>query len=110
MRSLFALVLLGASFGVLAESSMPGGAPPGPPPEALAACNGKAAGAACTFRTPRGDSMSGTCAAPPPRDGKQPPAGNPPGARGEGAEAPPPPREAGAALSCRPANPPPRPG
>jgi hypothetical protein len=33
----------------------------GPPPEALEACKGKAAGAAVEMTTPRGDVVKGTC-------------------------------------------------
>nr|WP_315466388.1 hypothetical protein [uncultured Rhodoferax sp.] len=40
-----------------------GGPPGGPPPEALAACKSLAAGAACSFTTPRG-AETGTCSAP----------------------------------------------
>lgn len=36
----------------------------GPPAEALAACKGKAAGAECSFQSPHGDNVSGTCFAP----------------------------------------------
>ncbi|GEM_PF-4840984 len=36
----------------------------GPPPEALAACEGKSSGAECSFQSPRGDTVSGTCFAP----------------------------------------------
>lgn len=36
----------------------------GPPPEALAACKGKSSGAECSFQSPRGDNVSGTCFAP----------------------------------------------
>jgi hypothetical protein len=36
----------------------------GPPPQALAACQSQAAAAACSFTTPRGDSLAGTCWAP----------------------------------------------
>lgn len=110
MRHLLAIALLGFSFAVIAEAPRPSGpppdGPPGPPPEAVAACSGRTQGAACSFKTPRGDQMSGTCAAPPAP-------GNPPGGRGEAASPPPPlPRDAGVtqSLSCRPANPPPRPG
>lgn len=39
----------------------------GPPPEAIAACKGKASGAACSFTGRRGEALSGTCFAPPPR-------------------------------------------
>lgn len=86
MRHLLAIALLGFSFSVIAEAQRPSG----PPPEALAACSGKTQGAACSFKTPRGDQMNGTCALPPA-----------PGGRGEAGATP--------ALSCRPANPSPRP-
>lgn len=33
----------------------------GPPPQATEACQGKNAQAACSFVTPRGDTISGTC-------------------------------------------------
>lgn len=33
----------------------------GPPPEAIAACEGQSEGAACSFETPRGDTLEGTC-------------------------------------------------
>lgn len=39
----------------------PGGKPHGPPPEAIAACNGKAAGATVSFIGRRGDTITGTC-------------------------------------------------
>lgn len=38
--------------------------PPPPPPESLQACASLAAGAACEFKTPRGNTMKGTCWAP----------------------------------------------
>jgi len=38
-----------------------GGKPPGPPPEALAACKGKAEGAAASFSGRNGETFSGTC-------------------------------------------------
>ena len=61
----------------LAQSTAPGADKPGdrrgepgqghrPPAEALAACKGMAAGAACSFTAPRG-ALSGTCEAPPDR-------------------------------------------
>lgn len=43
-----------------------GGHPPGPPPEAFSVCSGKIQGAACSMTSPRGESMSGTCAGAPP--------------------------------------------
>ncbi|MEM8561801.1 MAG: hypothetical protein AAGF57_06180 [Pseudomonadota bacterium] len=36
----------------------------GPPPEALAACDGSAAGDSCSFTSPRGDSIEGSCIVP----------------------------------------------
>lgn len=42
----------------------PGHRPPGPPPEAIAACAGKAAGDACTVELPDRQ-IEGTCTAPP---------------------------------------------
>jgi hypothetical protein len=42
-----------------------GGIHPEPPQEAISACTGKSAGTRCSFITPRGDSISGTCGAPP---------------------------------------------
>jgi hypothetical protein len=41
----------------------------GPPPEAIAACDGQSEGAACSFETPRGDTLEGTCAQSPRGDG-----------------------------------------
>jgi hypothetical protein len=58
----------------------------GPPPEAIAACNGKASGAACTFTGRRGETLAGTCFAPRQR-----------AASGTGAAA------GGPPLACRPA-------
>jgi hypothetical protein len=39
--------------------------PPGPPAEAINACAGYSDGDACGFTSPRGDTISGTCHAPP---------------------------------------------
>lgn len=39
----------------------------GPPPEAIAACQGKSAGAACSFTGREGRALTGTCFVPPPR-------------------------------------------
>ena len=75
LRSLLAVVLL--SSGALAQqsSAVPGaqgqtgparpGAPRTPPPEAVAACSGKAAGAACTFQH-KDRTETGTCFTPDP--------------------------------------------
>lgn len=75
----------------LAQSGPPGGdggRPPGPPPEAVAACSGKAAGAGCSFTGRQGESLSGQCETPP-----------------GGASS-----SSGTVLACRPANMPPPPG
>jgi hypothetical protein len=45
-----------------------GGHRHGPPPEALAACAGKAAGATCGFTGRRNEALTGTCFAPPRRE------------------------------------------
>jgi hypothetical protein len=42
-----------------------GDRPHGPPPEAISACQGKAAGAACSFTGRRGEQLTGTCFNPP---------------------------------------------
>ena len=39
----------------------------GPPPEAIEACRGKSAGTACSFTGRNGESLGGTCFAPPER-------------------------------------------
>jgi len=43
-----------------------GGQHQGPPPEAIAACKGKASGAACNFVGRQGERLTGTCFTPPP--------------------------------------------
>ncbi len=59
----------------------------GPPPEAVAACQNKVAGAACSFTNHRNETRTGTCFAPPPAASNSP-----------GAPAQPP-------LACRPQRP-----
>jgi hypothetical protein len=39
--------------------------PNGPPPEAIAACNGKASGDTCSFVGRQGEQLTGTCFRPP---------------------------------------------
>jgi hypothetical protein len=46
------------------KQSGPKGKRRGPPPEALAACKGKSSGTECSFQSPHGDNVSGTCFAP----------------------------------------------
>jgi len=62
-----------------AWAQTPGGAPQdqggqgngehrhGPPPQAIAACQGKASGATCSFVGRQGEQLTGTCFSPPPR-------------------------------------------
>lgn len=61
----------------------------GPPPEAIAACVGKAADNACTFTNRKGDSVTGRCEGP-----------RRPASSTDSSQAPPP-------LACRPNRPPP---
>jgi hypothetical protein len=80
------MALAVASMAAVAQNDSmqppPGGAPHGPPPEAIEACKGKAEGAEVTF-TMRERKMSGTCQ----KDGDvlaARPAGMPPGGPGGG--------------------------
>lgn len=67
MNKIKHLALLSAmsvlSLPLLAQTagSAPSGQPPGPPPEAIAACNGKAEGAQVQFTNRSGAQLSGTC-------------------------------------------------
>lgn len=99
LRSLLAVLLL-SSVALAQQSSstqgQPGGARPGaprtPPPEAVAACSGKSAGASCTFQH-KDRTETGTCFTPdpsmsiackpvrPPRDENSSGAQGPSGAR-----------------------------
>ena len=56
MRSILFFSLTLASAAALAQ--MPQG---GPPQEAISACSGHSEGASCSFSSPRGDNISGTC-------------------------------------------------
>lgn len=67
----------------------------GPPPEAFTACEGKAAGDACSVTTPDGETLAGTCASPPAdapdtriacRPDRMPEGGPPPHGRGGGGD------------------------
>jgi hypothetical protein len=110
---LFGLLMAGQS--VFAQSSGSGSPPPpedqhhgphGVPPEAIAACQGKAIGSACLIKTPKGESLAGNCdlspppgRRPPPDDGNRPPMDQrPPSdqAMGNAGKPPQPP------LACRP--------
>lgn len=50
--------------GMDQQQGMPGGQRRMPPPEAIAACNGQPQGASCSFITPRGDQIQGSCDVP----------------------------------------------
>jgi hypothetical protein len=89
-----------------------GGRPHHPPREAIAACESKASGAACSFTGREGETVSGTCFAPPARGtggggsggsagGGSAGGGSAAGASnaGNGPQGSPP-------LACRPAHPP----
>ena len=71
----------------------------GPPPEAIAACKGKASGATCSFTGRQNESLTGTCFSPPA-------GGPPPTASGAQAStsrpAPPTGQQGNAQLACRP--------
>ena len=76
-----AALLLAVPFAALAQTSAGGGTPPdqggkhrGPPPEAIAACKGKAVGTQASFTDRGGRTVSGACtqmgdvvAVPPPQ-------------------------------------------
>jgi hypothetical protein len=68
-RTLFASALFAFTTGIHAQpgSNMQGkdGRPGAPPDEAIAACQGKQSGASCSFTGRRGETLSGTCFAPP---------------------------------------------
>jgi len=61
--SLARLTLLALGATTVAAWAQPerGGTPPAPPPEAYAACKGKAEGASVTLTMPDGKSLTGTC-------------------------------------------------
>ena len=54
----FSLALCGQA---MAADMPPAGAPPGPPPEAVAACAGKTAGTTVSFAGRGGDTVTGVC-------------------------------------------------
>ena len=67
---------------VAAQTPDANGAPPEPPPEALAACKSLASGKECSVKTPDGTTIAGTCFAPKGKPlackPKDPPKGAPP--------------------------------
>jgi hypothetical protein len=65
--SVFAIVAVAQPSGGEQGSPGSGGRRHGPPPEAIAACKGKTAGAECSFTGRQNDTITGTCFAPPAR-------------------------------------------
>lgn len=65
-NTLAACILAGAMRLAYADNAPsgapPSGSPPGPPPEAIAACSGKAAGDEVSFTLRDGHQLSGKCA------------------------------------------------
>lgn len=55
------LLTMAGTAGWAFAGSPEGGRPPGPPPEAFKACEGKNPGDTVQIQTPRGDTISGTC-------------------------------------------------
>ena len=55
------LLLAGAAHAADGAASAPSGHPPGPPPEAVAACKGKTEGTQVSFSTRGGETVSGVC-------------------------------------------------
>jgi len=74
-RHLFVGLLLGCMAIASSAQTSQGGQgdqnggdrPHGPPPEAIAACSGKAVGTACSFVGRRGEQLNGVCITPPAR-------------------------------------------
>lgn len=58
---LMSLSLAWAAASACAQGARPEGPPPGPPPEAVAACDGKAAGATVSFQGHGGETVTGVC-------------------------------------------------
>ena len=71
LACLAGVVAAGSSFAQSGGQGGPGGGdkPHGPPPEAIAACKGKSADAGCSFTGREGNNLTGTCFAPPAREG-----------------------------------------
>lgn len=55
------MLIVGNLIGSEAFAQRSGGKHQGPPPEAYTACEGKIAGDAAEFESPRGDTVKGTC-------------------------------------------------
>jgi hypothetical protein len=53
--------VLASTLGACQAQSAPGGKPPGPPPEAVQACQGKTAGAQASITGRDGRSFTGVC-------------------------------------------------
>jgi hypothetical protein len=62
LEPLLPAALLLATLGATSADPVGGhGHPPGPPPEAIAACKGKAVGDSVSFTGRRGETLTGTC-------------------------------------------------
>lgn len=76
--SLAAALATAACLARAQPAQPPNGAPPGPPQQAIAACNGQAEGATVSFSGPRGESFTGICQKTPDGVLAARPAGGPP--------------------------------
>ncbi|MDD0809457.1 hypothetical protein PSQ20_03855 [Curvibacter sp. RS43] len=81
------------SLAAQAQNGPPSGQPPGPPPEAVAACTGKTVGTACSFTGRQNDTLSGQCATAP---------SGPPGSSSSSASSSS--SSSSSTLACRPSN------
>lgn len=72
----------GAGLSLAGAASAPSGQPPGPPPEAVAACKGKTEGAQASFTARGGETVRGACQKVGDVLAVRPP-GGPPGAGGK---------------------------
>ena len=55
------LLLAGNAHAAGSAASAPSGLPPGPPPEAVAACKGKTEGTQVSFSARGGETLTGVC-------------------------------------------------
>lgn len=58
---LLGILIATLALGAIASAQDRGGRRQGPPPEAYTACEGKSAGDKAEFKSPRGDTVTGTC-------------------------------------------------
>ena len=81
MTKLLALLLGLTAAAAIAHADGKRKPPCHPPPEAVDACDGRASGDACSFETPDGDTLSGSCFKPDDAPGDAPLACKPNDAR-----------------------------